>query len=60
MDAFQSSLSINISHSSISGLIETTDEGKGIFSCDETVVDCLTGSTKLGNTVRDKQLYMVA
>ena len=43
----------------VSSLIET-DEGKGIFPWDKTVVDCLTGSTKLGATMRDKQLYMVA
>ena len=43
----------------LSGLIET-DEGKGIFSWDKTVVDCLTGSTKLGDIMRDKQLCMVA
>ena len=36
----------------VSGLIET-DEGKGIFSWDRTVIDCLTGSTKLGDTMRE-------
>ena len=57
MEAFPSSSSINISRSGVSGLIET-DEGRGVFSCDKTVVDSLTGSTKLGNTMRDKQLCM--
>ena len=63
MEAFPSSSSINISRSVVvtSGLIET-DKGKGLlFSCDKTVVDCLlTRSTKLGNTLSDKQLCMVA
>jgi hypothetical protein len=40
------------------GLIET-DEGKGMFSWDKTVIDCLAGSTKLGDTMIDKQLCMV-
>jgi hypothetical protein len=43
----------------VNGLIET-DEGKGIFSWDKTVIDCLTGSTKLGDTMGDRQLCMVA
>jgi hypothetical protein len=43
----------------VSGLIET-DEGKGIFSWDKTVIDCLAGSTKLGDTMSDRQLCMVA
>jgi hypothetical protein len=43
----------------ISGLIET-DQGKGTFSWDKMVVDCLTGSTKLGDTMRDRQLCVVA
>jgi hypothetical protein len=43
----------------VSGLIET-DEGKGIFSWEKTVMDCLAGSTKLGDTMRDRQLCMVA
>ena len=43
----------------VNGLIEM-DEGKGIFSWDRTVIDCLPGSTKLGDTMRDKQLCMVA
>jgi hypothetical protein len=42
----------------VSGLIET--EGKGIFSRGKTVIDCLAGSTKLGDTMRDRQLCMVA
>jgi hypothetical protein len=41
------------------GLVET-DEGKGIFSWDKKVIDCLSGSTKLGDTMRDRQLFMVA
>jgi hypothetical protein len=44
---------------SVSGLIET-DKGKGIFSWEKTVMDCLAGSTKLGDTMRDRQLCMVA
>jgi hypothetical protein len=43
----------------VSGLIET-DKGKGIFSWDKTVLYCLAGSTKLGDTMRDRQLCMVA
>jgi hypothetical protein len=43
----------------VSGLIET-DEGKGIFSWDKRVMDCLAGSTKLGDRMRDRQLCMVA
>jgi hypothetical protein len=43
----------------VSGLFET-DEGKGIFSWEEMVMDCLAGSTKLGDTMRDRQLCMVA
>jgi hypothetical protein len=43
----------------VNGLIET-DKGKGMFSWDKMVIDCLTGSTKLGDTMGDKQLRMVA
>jgi hypothetical protein len=43
----------------VSGLIET-DKGKGMFFWDKMVIDCLTGSTKLGDTMGDKQLRMVA
>ena len=35
----------------VSGLIET-DEDKGIFSWDKTIIDCLAGSTKLGDAMR--------
>jgi hypothetical protein len=38
-------------------LIET-DKGKGIFSWDKTVMDCLAGSTKLVDTMRYRQLCM--
>ena len=37
-----------------------TDEDKGLFSWNKTVVDCLAASTKLGDTMRDRQLCMVA
>jgi hypothetical protein len=43
----------------VSGLIET-DEGKGIFSWDKTVMGCLAGSTKLGDTMRVRQLCVAA
>ncbi len=43
----------------VGGLTET-DYGKGTFSWDNKVVDCLAGSTKLGDTMRDRQLCMVA
>jgi hypothetical protein len=43
----------------VSGLIET-EEGEGIFSWNKKVIDCLAGSTKLGDTMRDRQLCMVA
>jgi hypothetical protein len=43
----------------VSDLIET-NEDKGTFSWNETVIDCLAASTKLGNTMRDRQLCMVA
>jgi hypothetical protein len=43
----------------VSGLIET-DKGKGTFSWDKMAIDCLTGSTKLGDTMRDRRLCMVA
>jgi hypothetical protein len=43
----------------VSGLTETED-GKGMFSWDKKVVDCLEGSTKLGDAMRDRQLCMVA
>jgi hypothetical protein len=43
----------------VGGLIETK-KGKGIFSWDKTVIDYLALSTKLGHTMRDRQLCMVA
>jgi hypothetical protein len=43
----------------VSGLIET-EKGTGIFSWDKTVIDSLAVSTKLGHTMRDRQLCMVA
>jgi hypothetical protein len=43
----------------VSGLIDT-DDGKGIFSWDKKVIDSLQGATKLGDTMRDRQLCMVA
>jgi hypothetical protein len=43
----------------VSGLIET-DEGKRTFSWDKMAIDCLTGSTKLGDMMRDRQLCVVA
>jgi hypothetical protein len=43
----------------VSGLIET-EEGEGMFSWHKKVIDCLAGSTKLCDTMRDRQLCMVA
>jgi hypothetical protein len=43
----------------VAGLTET-DDGKGIFSWDKKVIDCLEGSTKLGDTMKNRQLCMVA
>jgi hypothetical protein len=43
----------------VGGLTET-DDGKGTFSWDDKVIDCLAGSTKLGDTMRDRQLCVVA
>jgi hypothetical protein len=43
----------------VSGLTET-DEGKRMFSWDKKVVDCLAGSTKVGDTMRDRQLWLPA
>ena len=42
------------------GLIKTDEGGKGIFSWNKTVIDCLARSTKPNNTMRDRQLCMVA
>jgi hypothetical protein len=51
---------IGSNHSrAVGGLVET-DEGKGIFPWDKRVIDCLSGSTKLGDTMRDRQFFMVA
>jgi hypothetical protein len=43
----------------VSNLTET-DKGKGIFFWDKTVMDCLAGSAKLGDTMRDRQLCTAA
>ena len=43
----------------VSDLIET-DDGKGVFSWDKKVIDCLEGSTKLGDTMKNRQARMVA
>jgi hypothetical protein len=43
----------------VAGLVET-EKGKGIFSWDKTVMDSLVGSTRLGETMIDRQLCMVA
>jgi hypothetical protein len=43
----------------VSDLIET-EKGKGIFSGDKMVIDSYAGSTRLGDTMRDRQLCMVA
>ncbi len=37
-----------------------TEKGKGIFSGDKMVIDSYAGSTRLGDTMRDRQLCMVA
>jgi hypothetical protein len=51
---------IGFNHSrAVSGLVET-DEGKGFFSWDKRFIDCLSGSTKLSDTMRDRQPYTVA
>ena len=44
----------------VSDLIETDDGKGGIFSWDKKDIDCLEGSSKLGDTMRDRQLCMVA
>ena len=44
----------------VSDLIETDNGKGGISSWDKKVIDCLEGSSKLGDTMRDRQLCMVA
>jgi hypothetical protein len=45
---------ISFDHSrAVTGLIEM-DAGKVIFSWDKTAIDCLAGSTKLGDSMRDR------
>jgi hypothetical protein len=43
----------------LSGLIEI-DKGRGIFSWEKTVIDCLANRMKLGDVVRYRQLCMLA